>query len=272
MSFEKMLQDLQLTLRAGNPVVAIGSTDEPRPAALVRRTAEKLGKPLFEWSLTTGLVPTVPMADAALVPEGKPAAALQHVLAAEAPSIYLFHDLGAHCKEPLVARLLRDALAALPEKRSNLILADHQPLPDAVRRLLVNFELKAPTLDEIDAQTRQVFKSIKQQSFYEVSAQITKREWEQLIQSLRGLNSVEIERVVGSVVHDDYELNSEDLPRIIEAKRRVLASAVRLNRSLLISAPTTSAGLPTSRPGSRSAAAGSAARRANTGLKRRAAC
>jgi len=52
-----MHEALQLAIRAGNPIIAIENADESRAVALVRLVAEEMPRPLFEWSVTTGLVP-----------------------------------------------------------------------------------------------------------------------------------------------------------------------------------------------------------------------
>src|SRR5690242_10150037 len=74
-----MREALQLAIRAGNPIIAIENPDESRAVALVRLVAGEMPRPLFEWSITTGLVPADKTEKEQVVPEGKPAAALAHI-------------------------------------------------------------------------------------------------------------------------------------------------------------------------------------------------
>src|SRR5207302_5121629 len=57
-----------------------------------------------------------------------------------------------------------------------------------------------------------------------VTSTLQKRDLEQMAHTLRGLTASEAQRVVASVIHDDYTLNAEDIPRLVEAKRNRLSS------------------------------------------------
>src|SRR6185503_494406 len=50
-----LTEDLKLLIRSRHPVVAIETADELRAVQLVRRVAQELDRPLFEWSVTSGL-------------------------------------------------------------------------------------------------------------------------------------------------------------------------------------------------------------------------
>src|SRR5215470_16885550 len=119
-----MQEALQLVIRAGHPIIAIENPDESRALELVRHAAEEVPRPLFEWSITTGLVPADKTRTEQIVAEGKPAAALQHVVGAAEPAIYLFKDLGPHLKEPLVQRHLRDVYQGFNHTPRTLVLVE----------------------------------------------------------------------------------------------------------------------------------------------------
>lgn len=216
---------LQLAIRAGNPIIAIENPDESRAVALVRQVAEQMPRPVLEWSITTGFVPADTAEKEQVVPAGKAPAALEHITAAAEPAIYLFKDLGPHLKDPLVQRHLRDVYQAFNHTPRTLVLVESSALPGPARSLTLSFELRPPSVEELDEVVRKTFKKIKDESFVEVQAKISKRQMEQLVQSLRGLTCEEAARVAASVVYDDYLLNADDLPRVVEAKRRILASS-----------------------------------------------
>jgi hypothetical protein len=70
------LENLKLLMRAGNPLIALETPDEPRALRTVREAAQELGWPLTEWSVTEGLAPSPPAAEQTLVEPGKVLAAL----------------------------------------------------------------------------------------------------------------------------------------------------------------------------------------------------
>jgi SpoVK/Ycf46/Vps4 family AAA+-type ATPase len=218
-----MLEPLKLLIRAGHPIVSIETRDEERATDIVRQAADELGMPLFEWTLTAGLIRTRPERAKTGVTDKKATPALDYILDNKGEKeLYLFKDLGPHCKDSVVHRQIRD-LHAKPGVR--LILLEGGPLPDDVRRLTVPLSLPLPEPAELEKVTRETFKRIKDESYQEVTCSLTKRELEQVVTTLRGLTCHEASRVVASAIHDDNLFSSEDLPRIVEAKRNLLQSA-----------------------------------------------
>ena len=207
-------------------MISIETTDEERAVALVRDVAFELSRSFFEWSMTEGLCPVGAgsVGFGAVVPGGKAAPALAHILEAGPPGIYLFKDLGPHTKDAHVLRMLRDLVAVCNDRKTVLVLVDAAPLPDHVKRFTVHFELGWPTTAELLRVVKNTFKRIKAESATPVSAKVTKRAMEQIIGSLRGLSVAEAERVVAAAIYDDYCLDAEDVPRIVEAKRTLLGS------------------------------------------------
>ena len=220
-----MPEQLKLLIRSGHPIIAIETGDEPRALELISKVAEDLQISAAVWSMTTGLIGNNKGTLERLVSEGKPLLALQTIKDSPLCGIYVLKDLGAHLKDATMLRLLRDIHNEFTRNRSTLILVDATPLPDGIRRFTLQYEIKPPTFDELELVVRNTFRKIAAESIYEVRSEITKRQMEQLVQSLRGLSCTEAQRVVASVIYQDYKLDGNDLGRIIDAKRRVLASA-----------------------------------------------
>ncbi len=215
---------LSLLIRAGNPIISVTSADEQRVAAIVSDLADELGRPLYDWSITGGMQRTERGTTATVVNAGKVPPALSYVIESDEKSLYLFRDLGAHCGDPYIQRMVRDLHAACDRHQSTLIATGVDPLPPAVRRFSVPWDLPWPTVEELTDCVKATFRDIKYDSLQKVTAKLSKRQLEQLVQSLRGLNLGEAERVVSMAVHDDYMLDADDLPRIVEAKRTMLGS------------------------------------------------
>jgi SpoVK/Ycf46/Vps4 family AAA+-type ATPase len=218
-----MLEPLKLMIRAGHPILAVETRDEERATDIVRQAADELAMPLFEWSVTGGLVRTRPERAKTGVTDKKASPALDYILDNKGEKeIYLFKDLGPHCKDAVVHRQIRD-LHAKPGVR--LILLEGEALPDDIRRLTVPIAMPLPEPLELEIVVRETFRRIKDESYQEITCSLTKRELEQVVTTLRGLTRHEAARVVASAIHDDNLLSSEDLPRIVEAKRNLLQSA-----------------------------------------------
>jgi SpoVK/Ycf46/Vps4 family AAA+-type ATPase len=218
-----MLEQLQLHIQAGEPLLAIETADEERAVEIVRQAATSLQKMLYEWSVTTGMAGTLPIGLETNVRSGKAASALEFILNNTVPGeLFLLKDLGAHTKEPYVQRQLRDICA---KRHATVILVEGGHLPDAIRRLCVLLELKLPDFAEMEQLVRDVFREAKGRSIYEITCNLKKREFEHLVQTLRGLTRSQAQRVVQAAIIDDHALTAEDLPRIVEAKRNLLQTA-----------------------------------------------
>ncbi len=221
-----MHEHLKLLIQSDNPIISIESRDEEAAVDLVRGVAEALGAPLYEWSVTTGLSRTLPSPQATPVKPGRAAAALDQIFQhADGPGlreVFLFKDLGAHCQESYIQRRLRDLHF---RHQVHLVMVDGAPLPDAVRRLTVPVRLPLPDHAALEQAVRDTFRRVRETSVYKVTASLTRRDLEQLVQTLRGLTVAEASRVVAAAIHDDYALTPDDLPRIVEAKRNLLQSA-----------------------------------------------
>src|SRR4051812_42176557 len=123
-----MAETLQLLIQAGNPIISIETTDEPRAVDTVRAVAGVLGQPLFEWSMTNGLQSGGGSEPGrTVVPPGKVSPALLHICEVKQRAIYLFKDLGPHCKDALVHRTLRDIIEICEKSHVTIILVDALP-------------------------------------------------------------------------------------------------------------------------------------------------
>lgn len=219
-----MSDDLGLLIRAGYPLISIETTDEGGAERLVRSVAEALDRPLSRWSLTEGLRPSfAPAGSKPVVPPGKLIAALAHIAEQQSgPEIYLFKDAGPHTKDALVHRSFRDLVAKAGKTGATMILVDALPLPDEFRPFAVRFELGWPDVEELKEVIKETFRSARAKSDRQLTATLTTRDMEQIAQALRGLGRDDAARVVNTAIHGDGALTADDLPRIVEAKRRLL--------------------------------------------------
>ncbi len=215
-----MLEQLQLLVRSGNGLMSVETHDEARAVSIVRKAAEAMQVPLFEWSVTTGLEQTFPAQTGTGVGAGKAALALGHVLERNfTTGFYIFKDLGPHCKDPFIQRQLRDLAS---RRQPTVILIDTERLPDVARRLTIPLKLELPDAVELEQVVRDTFRKARIESLQEISVKLTKREFEQMVQMLRGLTCADAARIINLAIHDDLSLTQDDIQGIVEAKRLLL--------------------------------------------------
>ena len=224
-----MSDQLSLLIRAGNPLIEIETTDEHRAREVVMAVANTLVRPLFEWTVTQGLSCNDKSVNLSSSSEpNRPAEEVRAALnfAGQFPerAIFMFHDLGPHGTDLWVRRKLRDLHAQFAERRSTMILVEGNPLPPEIRHLGVRHEISLPTPDELEQIIRETFKRTRSEAVVGVSSNITRSTLNQIVQILRGLNRWEAERAISAAIHDDYVLDVDDIPRIVEAKRSLIGT------------------------------------------------
>jgi len=240
---------LKLLIQAGHPLISIESTDEIRALSLIHDVARELTRPVLTWSMTAGLM-KVREGDGnsrsteQIVPAGKAQEVLQKLLKHPQKGIFVFNDLGPHCKDALVHRLMRDLIHIAGDEKMTLILVDALPLPDEIRRFTIRYEMGWPSAEELETVVRETYQKIRDESFMEVTVELRRKDMDQLIQSLRGLSCCEAERVVASAIYEDYRLDGDDLPNIIEGKRQLLSASGCLESIAADFSPDDIGGLP----------------------------
>jgi AAA+ superfamily predicted ATPase len=221
-----MPQGLSLLIQAGNPLIAIETADESRAQQIVLQAAKECRRNLFEWSMTRGIKPIeAPGAPELETLDSKPVAALEWIRdLAPDNSVYIFKDLSPHGKDAHLHRTLRDILPKMAEWNATIILVESQPIPTELRRLTVLFEMGWPTHEELEEVVKSTFNKIRRNSKKEVVGTVTRRDIEQIVQTLRGLSCDQAERVVAAAIYHDHCLTADDIAKIVEAKRTLLGT------------------------------------------------
>ena len=234
-----MTLTLQRLIEAGHPLIAIESSDETRAEGIVSEAAKLAGRKVRTWSVTEGLleagryrldgdrVAGVKRAEA-----NKPSEALRHIIDENEEAVYLFRDLGPHCKGTagaILVRLLRDFVRSVNARGATstqtIVLLEAAPLPPELARHTVRFEIGWPGEDELLDVVKQTYRRIKRQVGREIKAQLRPDELEAVVQTLRGLSIAEAGRLVADVILEDDSLSFDDLPKIVEGKRLLLGQS-----------------------------------------------
>ncbi len=151
-------QKLLLLIQAGNPIISMETPDEPRAVHIITEAAQALGRPIAMWSATEGLVSVSRGESETLVKPGRVAEALQYVNVSAAGVIYLFKDLGPHCKDPQVVRSIWDLYFSPDSRLWTLVMVDNVAPPPEVRRLTVPFDVGWPSEEELNEVVARPFK------------------------------------------------------------------------------------------------------------------
>lgn len=222
-----MQDELKSLIVARNTLISIKSTDEQEEVQAILEVARELECNVQDWTVTSGVRVFSPdvREPAAVAGTDKPELALRYLLRGRRSSIALMRGLAPYTTQPVFRRLLRDYLDQAEGGRDCMILMDEDSLHPHVQRLCTPWRPVLPDKEELKQLVKDTYSRLRRESGNEIASDLKKHEFEQLVLNLRGLTRSQAVRIVESVVLDDQRLNSSDLKRVIEAKRRLLESS-----------------------------------------------
>lgn len=216
--------ELESLIQTHNPLVSLLSTDEVYEQGVIQSLAKQLDRNRLDWSVTQGIRVYSPLTPEPAVVSGteKPERALEHLLRQKRPLLACFRGLAPYTSQPNIQRLLQDLSIHADGSTTNLIMMDEEPLHPRVRRIVVPWRPGLPDADELRDLVRATYQRLKRDISSELSTDIKRAEFDQLVLNLRGLTRSQAVRIVESLLLEDLRLTSSDLQRVIDAKRRLL--------------------------------------------------
>jgi SpoVK/Ycf46/Vps4 family AAA+-type ATPase len=218
---ESSVNDLEILVRSRVPVILIETADEPRALEVFRRLAARLGQPVMRWSITTGLQ----RLDLDLQPQAHardPAQALGQIKATNTPGIYLLLDFHPYLEDPAHVRMIKEIALGYGDAGHTLVFISHRcELPADLRPLSARFELSLPDRQALERQLREearVWAGIHPGQ----KVKTDERTMQQLLEQLGGLTASDAQRLIRNAIHDDGAITESDLPKVMQAKYRLL--------------------------------------------------
>lgn len=216
--------ELRSLVQSHTSLISLLSTDEVFEWEQVAALARSLDRNLLDWSVSKGIRVFSPLTSepAAVSGTEKPERALEHLLRQKRPLLGCFRGLAPWTTQPPIQRLLQDYSIEADGTTTSLILMDQEALHPRVRRLAVPWRPGLPDTDTLDDLVRTTYRRMKKDLDGQLSTDLKRSEFEQLVLNLRGLTRTQAVRIVETVLLDDLQLTSGDLQQVIEAKRRLL--------------------------------------------------
>jgi hypothetical protein len=208
-------------LAAGHPCISIATFEEDDAMDLVRRLAMDSGLPMSQWSINQGVRDGLLARSGAVADSEHPAAALYHLGQQSRPCIAVMFDIAAHLRDERTLRMLREVIARFRETGGHLVLIDHlDQLPPVIRAQAVCFELSLPDEKELEQILKATLRQRNEQR--RVHVELTRRELDVILQTLRGLTRRQARQVVLDAVAVDHRFDIDDIGLILARKRRAL--------------------------------------------------
>lgn len=215
------LEDLVLLVDARTPLIFIDSSDAARVEDVFVRVAARSGRPLYRWSLASGLSRRDGDLPAPARSGSKPADVLAQVLAQREPGLFLLHDLARYLEDPLTVSQLREiGLRHTQVPHTLVLIGPALSVPAELRAVAARVELALPSLDELKALVHEEAQSWGAQQQRRVQA--TQAAIDALTRNLLGLTHADARRLIRNAIADDGLLSDADLPAVQAAKYKLL--------------------------------------------------
>jgi AAA+ superfamily predicted ATPase len=223
-----IVDELDVLIRARYPIIYVVSWEEARVERHLRRIAERHGKELHEWSVTTGMHRVGTTAGSGQRKRGvaDPVEALETVIDYKEPAIYLFKDFhpfvrpGMHGNIPAV-RKLREVARALGDTYKTLVICS--PLLDLAPELekdVTVLDYPLPSTDELDGLLRRICDDVKEHK--DLSIDLDGKGREALVQAAGGLTLQEAENVFAKSLVNDGQLDGDDVSTVFSEKQQII--------------------------------------------------
>jgi ATP-dependent 26S proteasome regulatory subunit len=139
----------------------------------------------------------------------------------EGAGIFFFRELGPFLEDPLVASHVLDLVSSFGTKRGALIITGHDVrLPDVLRPHATTLRLAGPVYDDYRTMLERVIRD--QSARMQIRMELTPQDRVRLINNLAGLTLIEAEKIVTKLLIEDGALRTDDIQRVIVAKRQAV--------------------------------------------------
>jgi len=220
MPAQDVLRDLELLFQSRYGLIHLETNEADRALSLLSHVAERIGAPLFTWSLIEGIHRVG--WKGSIFETKEPRKAMAHVAAADIPAIYHFHDVGSHLEKDEVFRAqMKAGTEKLEEMDGAIVLTGTDlVLPTDLEPMAATVVLPAPGEEEYRTLLSNLLRDLGHRQYVEVN--LSKEELAGLIKHLSGLTLLEAEKVLTKAIIEDHRLTSEDIRYVIDAKKAVV--------------------------------------------------
>lgn len=214
-ALQTSIHDIKTLVLSFHPAIAIDTVEEERVEALIDAAARELGLPVFEWTVTRGLVRK---------PDGQPNRStcgalevLGHIRTLRLEAIFLLKDFARHLEDPAACRAFRDLARQFSHTHSALVLTGAEnELPKDIDHHVVHYQVAMPDKNELREVISSVLSSLRSRTRLQVD--LAPADFERLLDALSGMTTNQARQAVASVVLQDGRLNASDVAALQDRK------------------------------------------------------
>jgi hypothetical protein len=213
--------DLAVLLRSGAPLVVIETNEEALLVDAFRHVVGELLRPLWRWSITSGLQ-RLDMDDPEAPAANDSSVLLEAMGRDPQRGIWLLFDFSPYLRYAANVRRLREMVLGQAATRHSVVLIGAKvELPDELAPLATRFEIRLPDEPALARMVREeAFAYSREMSGRR--AEIDAAAQRALVRHLRGLTLIDARAIVRRLIHADGRIGAADVREAQRAKFELL--------------------------------------------------
>jgi MoxR-like ATPase len=218
--------EIETLIRARYPLLYLVTSEELRAVEAMLDIAQRRQKKVFEWSCSTGIVPSgvsIQSQKSRNLATKDPLLALDHVIEQVEPAIYLFKDFHPFLTKSNVAvtrRLKEIALHLKNSFKTIVLISPVLEIPVELEKEVTVLNFPLPTREDLAELLDSILADVKQ--LKQVAICLDEAGRERLLQAALGLTLGEAENVFAKIIVKDQRLSADDVGEVFAQKQQII--------------------------------------------------
>src|SRR5213596_3170404 len=219
-------REIETLIRARYPLLYIVSAEEARVQELVVDIAQRRQKRVFDWSISTGIVPagtSIQSQKHRNAPTRDPLLALDQVIDQVEPALFVikdFHPFLAKSNHAVVRKLKEIALQLKNSFKTIILVSPVLEIPVELEKEITVLNFPLPAREDLSALLDKIVEDLKQVK--QVKIELDDAGRERLLQAALGLTLGEAENVFAKIIVKDGRLSGEDVNEVLAEKQQII--------------------------------------------------
>ena len=219
-------REIETLIRARYPLLYIVSAEEARMQELLVDIAQRRQKRVFEWSVSTGVVPagtSIQSQKHRNAPTRDPLLALDQVIDQVEPALFVFKDFHpflAKSNHAVVRKLKEIALQLKNSLKTIILVSPVLEIPVELEKEITVLNFPLPAREDLSALLDKIVEDLKQVK--QVKIELDDAGRERLLQAALGLTLGEAENVFAKIIVKDGRLSGEDVNEVLAEKQQII--------------------------------------------------
>ncbi len=223
---KQRLSELEVLIRARYPLLYVLTWEEARVLDTVMKLAGPRDKKVYEWSITTGLVPagtSIQSQKSRDAATQDPLVALDKVIEQVDPAIYIFKDFHPFLTKQnmAVVRRLREIAAHLKNSYKTIVLVcPILSIPQELQKDITVVDFELPKEADFYGLLKRIIGDVKDNP--KIKVKLDRESAEKIVHALLGLTLAEAENVLAKTLVMQRELSERSVEVIFDEKKQII--------------------------------------------------